>query len=191
MPKKEIKAKNVVSYSTGEIREQVTAAPKTTPKPVKVKIEKTVKAKKVVEEDAPKENVPKEILIEETVSEEVPQRPAPQPEAIETRPLNLRTSRYIDEKPQDLDWTAEDDREEVLEDEESISPFAEIFIPLHNDSTGTVVRKGMVIVSCIVILCCLIAMVMKNGAISGTISPDLPTLANQTAAAVSAVLSNL
>ena len=38
------------------------------------------------------------------VSEEVPLREVPEPEAIETKPLNLRQDRYLDETPQEPDW---------------------------------------------------------------------------------------
>lgn len=192
MPKKVIKAKNVVSFSTGEVKEQVTAAPDVVDEELEAAAAEAEAAVAKAEAAAEKAETAVRDTAEE-VSELAPERPAPEPEAIETRPLNLRTSRYLDDDPQDPDWADEDDFENDYEEdgEDGVSTFAEIFIPLHDDSTGAVIRKGMVIVSVIVILCCLVAIVMKNGAVSGTIAPDFPALADRTAAAARAVLSTL
>lgn len=161
MPEKVIKAKNVVSFNNGEVKEQT---PKATPIDVAV-----AEAEAAVEAAN-----------------------APAPEAIETKPLTLRNSRYLDEEPQDPDWADEEDFEyETDEEGENISTFAEVFIPLHDDSTATVIRKGMVIVSVIVILCCLVAIFMKTGSIGGILAPDLTSLREQTAAVLSPVLSTL
>lgn len=99
-------------------------------------------------------------------------------EVFETEPLELRKNKYLDETPQDPDWADEeddfdDDYYDYDENEEGISTFAEVFIPLHTDSTGAIIRKGMVIVSLIVILCCLVALFMKRGAIGGIVPADL------------------
>ncbi len=96
-------------------------------------------------------------------------------EVFETEPLELGKNRYLDETPQDPDWTDEEDDfdDDLEEDAGSISTFTEVFVPLHTDSTGAIIRKGMVIVSLIVILCCLVAIFMKQGAVSGTIASDV------------------
>lgn len=163
MEKKPIQAKNVVSYKDG----------KRVAKPVK----------KVTAVDSGTED--KEIV----VSEEVPLRTPSEPEAFETRPLNLRQDRYLDEEPQEPDWADErgdfDDAEDYEADTDEQSTFAEVFLPLQGDSTGTVVRKGLAIVSLIVILCCIVAILMKVGSIDGTIAPrlsELPTPAAMSAA---------
>ncbi|MBQ4459723.1 MAG: hypothetical protein II911_04925, partial [Clostridia bacterium] len=126
------------------------------------------------------------------VSEEVPLRRAPEPEAIETKPLNLRQDRYLDETPQEPDWADEEDEFDDYEDgDEALSTLAEVFIPLHDDTTGAIVRKGMVIVSLIVILCCIVAIVMKQTSLSGIIMPDISALKAQVSCAASIALSNL
>lgn len=96
-------------------------------------------------------------------------------EPVETAPLSMRKDRYLDETPQQPDWADDFEPLEETEDSEpgSISTFAEVFIPLHSDSIGTVIRKGMVIVSVIVILCCLVAILMKHGAVSAAVPFDL------------------
>ena len=66
-----------------------------------------------------------------------------------------------------------------------------MFIPLHDDTTGAIVRKGMVIVSLIVILCCIVAIVMKQTSLSGIIMPDISALKAQVSCAASIALSNL
>lgn len=162
MPEKVIKAKNVVSFTDGEVKEQI---PKTSP------IDTAASEAETAVEAAN----------------------APVPEAIETKPLNLRNNRYLDDAPQDPDWADEEDYELETDEEEGdrISTFAEVFIPLHDDSTATVIRKGMVIVSVIVILCCLVAIFMKTGSIGGILTPDFTSLPKQTATVLSAVLSTL
>ncbi|MBQ1596477.1 MAG: hypothetical protein II084_04820, partial [Clostridia bacterium] len=129
---------------------------------------------------------------ENVVSEPVPPRKAPEPEAIETKPLNLRQDRYLDDTPQEPDWADEEDAfDDYEDDDETLSTFAEVFIPLHDDTTGAIVRKGLVIVSLIVILCCIVAIVMKQTGFSGVIMPDISALTDQAAAAASIALSNL
>ena len=126
------------------------------------------------------------------VSEEVPLREVPEPEAIETKPLNLRQDRYLDDTPQEPDWADEEDAfDDYEDDDETLSTFAEVFIPLHDDTTGAIVRKGLVIVSLIVILCCIVAIVMKQTGFSGVIMPDISALTDQAANAASIALSNL
>ena len=108
----------------------------------------------------------------EAVEKTVPEEPFfEDSEPVETRPLGMRKNRYLDESPQSDDWADKDPLETYGEGEEpgSVSTFTEVFIPLHTDSTGTVIRKGMVLVSVIVILCCLVAIIMKHGAVSAMI----------------------
>lgn len=157
--------------------------------------DKVIKAKNVVSfADAPAtEEV--ETPVMETAAEGAPiakrAAKAPNAEPLEINPLNLRKSRYVDEAPQDGDWADEEDDFDPYETEdegEDISTFAEVFIPLHDDSTGAVIRKGMVIVSCIVIVCCLVAILMKSGAVGGTILFDVPALKAQAVSIASSVL---
>lgn len=113
-------------------------------------------------------------------------------EAVETKPLNLRKSRYLDDTPQDGDWADDDEFDEFDDFEEEsggLSTFAEVFIPLHSDSTAAVVRKGMAIVCVIVILCCLVALAMRGGQL-GAIAQDFSAQADQ-AVQAAAVLLNL
>ena len=177
MEKKPLQAKNVVSFGDGT---RISRPKKETPAPV-AKKETTGFIKKEAAEAA-----------ENTVSEMAPPRKAPEPEGIETRPLNLRQSRYLDEEPQAPDWADEDDEfDDYEDDEKALSTIAEVFIPLHDDTTGAIVRKGMVIVSLIVILCCIVAIVMKQTGFSGVIMPDISALTDQAANAASIALSNL
>ena len=118
-----------------------------------------------------------------------PPRKAPEPEGIETRPLNLRQSRYLDEEPQAPDWADEDDEfDDYEDDEKALSTIAEVFIPLHDDTTGAIVRKGLVIVSLIVILCCIVAIVMKQTATGAVITPDITALTDEAYIATAALL---
>lgn len=198
MEKKPIQAKNVVSFGDGKtINRPKPAAPAVEPVAEPVEASETVvkkaesgfiKAEAV--EEAAAEAVETEVANE--VSEEVPLREVPEPEAIETKPLNLRQDRYLDETPQEPDWADEEDAfDDYEDDDETLSTFAEVFIPLHDDTTGAIVRKGLVIVSLIVILCCIVAIVMKQTGFSGVIMPDISALTDQAAAAASIALSNL
>lgn len=202
MEKKPIQAKNVVSFGDGKtINRPKPAAPAVEPVAEPVEASETVvkkaesgfiKAEAVEEavEEAAAEAVETEVANE--VSEEVPLREVPEPEAIETKPLNLRQDRYLDETPQEPDWADEEDEfDDYEDDDETLSTFAEVFIPLHDDTTGAIVRKGLVIVSLIVILCCIVAIVMKQTGFSGVIMPDISALTDQAAAAASIALSNL
>lgn len=202
MEKKPIQAKNVVSFGDGKtINRPKPAAPAVEPVAEPVEASETVvkkaesgfiKAEAVEEavEEAAAEAVETEVANE--VSEEVPLREVPEPEAIETKPLNLRQDRYLDDTPQEPDWADEEDEfDDYEDDDETLSTFAEVFIPLHDDTTGAIVRKGLVIVSLIVILCCIVAIVMKQTGFSGVIMPDISALTDQAAAAASIALSNL
>ena len=202
MEKKPIQAKNVVSFGDGKtINRPKPAAPAVEPVAEPVEASETVvkkaesgfiKAEAVEEavEEAAAEAVETEVANE--VSEEVPLREVPEPEAIETKPLNLRQDRYLDETPQEPDWADEEDEfDDYEDDDETLSTFAEVFIPLHDDTTGAIVRKGLVIVSLIVILCCIVAIVMKQTGFSGVIMPDISALTDQAANAASIALSNL
>ena len=133
-----------------------------------------------------------ETEIVDEVSEEIPLRDVPEPDAIETKPLNLRQDRYLDETPQEPDWADEEDEfDDYEDDDESLSTIAEVFIPLHDDTTGAIVRKGLVIVSLIVILCCIVAIVMKQNSLSGVILPDISALTDRAVHTASIALSNL
>ena len=202
MEKKPIQAKNVVSFGDGKtINRPKPAAPAVEPVAEPVEASETVvkkaesgfiKAEAVEEavEEAAAEAVETEVANE--VSEEIPLREVPEPEAIETKPLNLRQDRYLDDTPQEPDWADEEDAfDDYEDDDETLSTFAEVFIPLHDDTTGAIVRKGLVIVSLIVILCCIVAIVMKQTGFSGVIMPDISALTDQAAAAASIALSNL
>ena len=211
MEKKPIQAKNVVSFGDGKtINRPKPAAPAVEPVAEPVEASETVVKKaesgfikaetpEAVEAAAETAAEPVETAAEavETdvvneVSEEVPLREVPEPEAIETKPLNLRQDRYLDETPQEPDWADEEDEfDDYEDDDETLSTFAEVFIPLHDDTTGAIVRKGLVIVSLIVILCCIVAIVMKQTSLSGIIMPDISALTDQAAAAASIALSNL
>lgn len=223
MAKEGIKAKNVVSFSTGEVTKAEDTAKKGVVKPRKVTkpveektqlqqvdeaLEKIEEAAKALEENSKPVELVKEVAeyadtsLEEAavpaemeVSEEVPARKAPEVDApLETRPLNLRTNKYLDETPQDPDWTELHSEEEDLEEElsDDVSTFAEVFVPLHNDSTGTIVRKGMVIVSIIVIVCCLVALILAKVQVSAEVlTPDIPTLADTAFSGPAAVLQHL
>ena len=202
MEKKPIQAKNVVSFGDGKtINRPKPAAPAVEPVAEPVEASETVvkkaesgfiKAEAVEEavEEAAAEAVETEVANE--VSEEIPLREVPEPEAIETKPLNLRQDRYLDETPQEPDWADEEDEfDDYEDDDETLSTFAEVFIPLHDDTTGAIVRKGLVIVSLIVILCCIVAIVMKQTGFSGVIMPDISALTDQVANTASIALSNL
>ena len=198
MEKKPIQAKNVVSFGDGKtINRPKPAAPAVEPVAEPVEASETVvkkaesgfiKAEAV--EEAAAEAVEAEVANE--VSAEIPLREVPEPEAIETKPLNLRQDRYLDETPQEPDWADEEDEfDDYEDDDETLSTFAEVFIPLHDDTTGAIVRKGLVIVSLIVILCCIVAIVMKQTGFSGVIMPDISALTDQVANTASIALSNL
>lgn len=194
MEKKPIQAKNVVSFGDGKRPAQTAKKTESVAKPV---VEQAVEevAETVAWPDA--EDTAKaanKTVVENEVSEEVPARKAPEPEAIETRPLNLRQNRFLDEEPQEPDWADEEDAfhdyEEEAEDD-ALSTFAEVFIPLHDDSIGAIVRKGMVIVSLIVILCCIVVIVMKQTGTGAVITPDLSALTDRAATLASVALSSL
>ena len=198
MEKKPIQAKNVVSFGDGKtINRPKPAAPAVEPVAEPVEASETVvkkaesgfiKAEAV--EEAAAEAVEAEVANE--VSEEIPLREVPEPEAIETKPLNLRQDRYLDETPQEPDWADEEDEfDDYEDDDETLSTFAEVFIPLHDDTTGAIVRKGLVIVSLIVILCCIVAIVMKQTGFSGVIMPDISALTDRAVHTASIALSNL
>ena len=197
MEKKPIQAKNVVSFGDGKtINRPKPAAPAVEPVAEPVEASETVVKKaesgfiKAEAVEAAADAVETEVANE--VSEEVPLREVPEPEAIETKPLNLRQDRYLDDTPQEPDWADEEDAfDDYEDDDETLSTFAEVFIPLHDDTTGAIVRKGLVIVSLIVILCCIVAIVMKQTGFSGVIMPDISALTDQAAAAASIALSNL
>ncbi len=201
MEKKPIQAKNVVSFGDGKtINRPKPAAPAVEPVAEPVEASETVVKKaeagfikaEAVEEAVAEAAEAVETEVANEVSEEVPLREVPEPEAIETKPLNLRQDRYLDETPQEPDWADEEDEfDDYEDDDETLSTFAEVFIPLHDDTTGAIVRKGLVIVSLIVILCCIVAIVMKQTGFSGVIMPDISALTDQAAAAASIALSNL
>ncbi len=211
MEKKPIQAKNVVSFGDGKtINRPKPAAPAVEPVAEPVEASETVVKKAesgFIKAETPEaveaaaetaaESVETAVDAVETevaneVSEEVPLREVPEPEAIETKPLNLRQDRYLDDTPQEPDWADEEDAfDDYEDDDETLSTFAEVFIPLHDDTTGAIVRKGLVIVSLIVILCCIVAIVMKQTGFSGVIMPDISALTDQAAAAASIALSNL
>ena len=200
MEKKPIQAKNVVSFGDGKtINRPKPAAPAAEPveaaETVGKKAESGFIKTEAVEEAAEKAVETAgamETDVANEVSEEIPLRRAPEPEAIETKPLNLRQDRYLDETPQEPDWADEEDEFDDYEDgDEALSTLAEVFIPLHDDTTGAIVRKGMVIVSLIVILCCIVAIVMKQTSLSGIIMPDISALKAQVSCAASIALSNL
>ena len=197
MEKKPIQAKNVVSFGDGKtINRPKSAAPAVEPVAEPVEASETVVKKaesgfiKAEAVETAADAVETEVANE--VSEEVPLREVPEPEAIETKPLNLRQDRYLDETPQEPDWADEEDEfDDYEDDDETLSTFAEVFIPLHDDTTGAIVRKGLVIVSLIVILCCIVAIVMKQTGFSGVIMPDISALTDQVANTASIALSNL
>ena len=211
MEKKPIQAKNVVSFGDGKtINRPKPAAPAVEPVAEPVEASETVVKKAesgFIKAETPEaveaaaetaaESVETAVDAVETevaneVSEEVPLREVPEPEAIETKPLNLRQDRYLDETPQEPDWADEEDEfDDYEDDDETLSTFAEVFIPLHDDTTGAIVRKGLVIVSLIVILCCIVAIVMKQTSLSGIIMPDISALKAQVSCAASIALSNL
>ncbi|MBP5272579.1 MAG: hypothetical protein ILO43_06435 [Clostridia bacterium] len=183
MAKKVIKAKNVVSFSDAENRAQETAPVKEDASVLREAdeaIEKIEQAAKQLEESAAD--------VAETAEADVFEGTAPE-ETVETRPLNLRTSRYLDDTPQDGDWTDEDfdDYDDYEEPAGDISTFAEVFIPLHHDSTAAVVRKGMAIVCVIVIICCLVALALKGGQVSA-IAHDITAQAEQAVMAAAVLL---
>ncbi|MDO4406075.1 MAG: hypothetical protein Q4C07_02685 [Eubacteriales bacterium] len=197
MEKKPIQAKNVVSFGDGKtINRPKPAAPAVEPVAEPVEASETVVKKaesgfiKAEAVETAADAVETEVANE--VSEEVPLREVPEPEAIETKPLNLRQDRYLDETPQEPDWADEEDEfDDYEDDDETLSTFAEVFIPLHDDTTGAIVRKGLVIVSLIVILCCIVAIVMKQTGFSGVIMPDISALTDRAVHTASIALSNL
>ena len=208
MEKKPLQAKNVVSFGDGTRIARPQEARKTAAKnaaPVDEPAAQPVAEAVEASEFAVKKNAPAFIKkeaaeaavetaadVENEVSEMAQPRKAPEPEAIETKPLNLRQDRYLDEEPQEPDWADEEDEfDDYEDDDEALSTLAEVFIPLHDDTTGAIVRKGLVIVSLIVILCCIVAIVMKQTGFSGVIMPDISALTDQAAAAASIALSNL
>ena len=191
MEKKPIQAKNVVSFGDGNTVNRP-KAPAPVAEPGFIKTEAVEEAAAEAVENAAEAADAVEADVVNEVSEEVPLRRAPEPEAIETKPLNLRQDRYLDETPQEPDWADEEDEFDDYEDgDEALSTLAEVFIPLHDDTTGAIVRKGMVIVSLIVILCCIVAIVMKQTSLSGIIMPDISALKAQVSCAASIALSNL
>lgn len=195
MEKKPLQAKHVVSFGDGKTiarpkEDPVKKAAKAAPVAEAVDASESVvkKAEKgFIKEDAKAEAAGKVAEAVETaadvaeaVPEEAPTRRPPEPEAIETKPLNLRQDRYLDEEPQAPDWAdEEDDFDDYEDDDETLSTFAEVFIPLHDDTTGAIVRKGLVIVSLIVILCCIVAIVMKQTATGAVITSDFTALTDE------------
>ena len=195
MEKKPIQAKNVVSFGDGKtVNRPKAPAPVAEPGFIKTEAVEEAAAEAVenASETATEAAGAVEADVVNEVSEEVPLRRAPEPEAIETKPLNLRQDRYLDETPQEPDWAdGEDEFDDYEDGDEALSTLAEVFIPLHDDTTGAIVRKGMVIVSLIVILCCIVAIVMKQTSLSGIIMPDISALKAQVSCAASIALSNL
>lgn len=195
MEKKPIQAKNVVSFGDGKTINRPKPAAKPAAEPVEASETVVKKAESgFIKTEAVAETATEavEAEVEAEVSEEVPLREVPEPEAIETKPLNLRQDRYLDETPQEPDWADEEDEFDDYEDgDEALSTIAEVFIPLHDDTTGAIVRKGMVIVSLIVILCCIVAIVMKQTSLSGVILPDISALTDRAVHTASIALSNL
>lgn len=205
MEKKPLQAKNVVSFGDGtriarpqEARKTAAknAAPVDEPavQPVAEAVEASESAVKkdapaFIKKEATKAAAETAADVENEVSEMAPPRKAPEPEAIETKPLNLRQDRYLDEEPQEPDWADEDDEfDDYEDDEKALSTIAEVFIPLHDDTTGAIVRKGLVIVSIIVILCCIVAIVMKQTATGAVITPDITALTDEAYIATAALL---
>ena len=195
MEKKPLQAKNVVSFGDGTRIARPQEARKTAAQPVAEAVEAS---ESVVKKDAPafikKEAAEAAVEtaadVENEVSEMAPPRKAPEPEAIETKPLNLRQDRYLDEEPQEPDWADEEDEfDDYEDDDEALSTLAEVFIPLHDDTTGAIVRKGMVIVSLIVILCCIVAIVMKQTATGAVIAPDITALTDEASIAAATLLT--
>ncbi len=183
MPKKVIKAKNVVRFDD---KNATTALPQEGPSA----LDQVDEAIGQIEEaaarlegagdaEAPAPKKPRKLKRPKAANKT--RFSASEEEVFETEPLELRKNKYLDETPQDPDWADDEDDfdddydYDYEEDGEGISTFAEVFIPLHTDSTGAIIRKGMVIVSLIVILCCLVALFMKRGAIGGVIPADLST----------------
>ena len=206
MEKKPLQAKNVVSFGDGtriarpqEARKTAAknAAPVDEPavQPVAEAVEASESAVKkdapaFIKKEAAKAAAETAADVENEVSEMAPPRKAPEPEAIETKPLNLRQDRYLDEEPQEPDWADEEDEfDDYEDDDEALSTLAEVFIPLHDDTTGAIVRKGMVIVSLIVILCCIVAIVMKQTATGAVIAPDIAALTDEASIAAATLLT--
>ena len=113
MEKKPIQAKNVVSFGDGKtINRPKPAAPAVEPVAEPVEASETVVKKaesgfikaEAVEEAVAEAAEAVETEVANEVSEEIPLREVPEPEAIETKPLNLRQDRYLDETPQEPDW---------------------------------------------------------------------------------------
>ena len=178
MEKKPLQAKNVVSFGDGK---RISRPQKTVPAadPVAEAVEAAEAAAKAEASEA----------VENEVSEMAPERKVPEPEAIETKPLNLRQDRYLDEEPQEPDWADEEDEFDDYEDDDaSLSTLAEVFIPLHDDTTGAIVRKGLVVVSLIVILCCIVAIAMKQTATGAVITPDISALTDEAYIAAATLL---
>jgi hypothetical protein len=209
MEKKPLQAKNVVSFGDGTRIARPQEARKTAAKnaaPVDAPAAQPVAEAVEASESSVKKNAPAFIKkeaaeaavktaadVENEVSEMAPPRKAPEPEAIEMKPLNLRQDRYLDEEPQEPDWADEedefDDYDDYEDDDEALSTLAEVFIPLHDDTTGAIVRKGMVIVSLIVILCCIVAIVMKQTATGAVIAPDITALTDEASIAAATLLT--
>lgn len=206
MEKKPLQAKNVVSFGDGTRIARPQEARKTAAKnaaPVDEPAAQPVAEAVEASESSVKKNAPAFIKkeaaeaavktaadVENEVSEMAPPRKAPEPEAIETKPLNLRQDRYLDEEPQEPDWADEEDEfDDYEDDDEALSTLAEVFIPLHDDTTGAIVRKGMVIVSLIVILCCIVAIVMKQTATGAVIAPDITALTDEASIAAATLLT--
>lgn len=206
MEKKPLQAKNVVSFGDGTRIARPQEARKTAAKnaapvdaPAAQPVAEAVEASEfAVKKDAPafiKKEAAKAAAetaadVENEVSEMAQPRKAPEPEAIETKPLNLRQDRYLDEEPQEPDWADEEDEfDDYEDDDEALSTLAEVFIPLHDDTTGAIVRKGMVIVSLIVILCCIVAIVMKQTATGAVIAPDITALTDEASIAAATLLT--
>ena len=210
MEKKPLQAKNVVSFGDGT---RISRPKKETPAPVAEPVAEAVEASESVVKKETQGFIKKEaaeaaetaaaakaeavetaaeaaeVAAENEVSEMAPARKAPEPEAIETKPLNLRQDRYLDEEPQEPDWADEEDEFDDYEDDDaSLSTLAEVFIPLHDDTTGAIVRKGLVIVSLIVILCCIVAIVMKQTATGAVITPDISALTDEAYIAAATLL---
>lgn len=177
MDKQPIQAKNVVSFGGGNRITQPTNLSH---------IDSAVEEAEALLRAAEEANVSapvKDTKPEDTVA---PVAKVKTVTAVETKPLKMRTSRYLDETPQEPDWA--DELEDTQADEHELSTVAEVMIPLHGDTPATIVRKGMVIVSLIIILCCIVAIVTNFGAIRGIITPAFSAMTDSVA--VPAVVSH-
>ena len=121
--------------------------------------------------------------LQETAAFEPVTEQMPEPEMAEEIPeMTFRTPHanledYTENVPPRIKDTFSEKAEQG--EYEAPSSFATMFIPLHGDSAGTLVKKGIIIVSVLVILICVIALGVH--AITGTIAvPALAVIAPDT-----------